>query len=179
MSKERGTVKTCRKIEHGFVKVEDGFLFLALIVLTASIIIQIVCRYLLKISSPWCEELARYLFISLIYIGSGRAFINGGHINIDLMDSVIEKKARDPKKTMARFEKFSTILTLVFVILFFIFYYQYLQVVSRHPGTSASMHINMLIPMSAILIGTALMIYHCACRLFYTYEEPQASQAEE
>jgi TRAP-type C4-dicarboxylate transport system, small permease component len=179
MSNEKGTVKTCRKIEHGFVKVEDGFLFLALIVLTASIVIQIVCRYILKISSPWCEELARYLFISLIYVGSGRAFINGGHINIDLMDSIIEKKAKDPQKAMARFEKISMILTLIFVILFFIFYYQYLQAISRHPQTSASMHINMLIPMSVILIGTALMIYHCVCRLFYTYEGPQTPQAKE
>lgn len=179
MSNEKGAVKTFRKIEHGFVKVEDGFLFLALIVLTASIVIQIVCRYLLKIPSPWCEELARYLFIALVYIGSGRAFINGGHINIDLMDSIIAKKAKNPEKAMSWFIKFSTILTLAFIVSFFVVYYRYLTVMARHPQTSASMHIDMMIPMSMILIGTALMIYHCVCRLFYTYEGLQLPQTEE
>ena len=76
MKKERNSVIASRKIEHGVVKVEDGLLAAFMLVLTFSIIFQVVCRYVLKVSSPWCEELARYLFIAMTYIGSGRAFIN-------------------------------------------------------------------------------------------------------
>jgi TRAP-type C4-dicarboxylate transport system permease small subunit len=179
MEKEKGSVKTCRKIEHGFVKAEDVFLAVALLVLTASIIIQIVCRYVLKISSPWCEELARYLFVTMTYIGSGRAFINGAHINIDLMDTLIDKKAKDPVKTQKNFNFFSMLLTLLFTSMFGIFYFQYLRSMARHPQTSASMHISMMIPMSLLLLGVILMVYHSVCRLFYTYDAPQAPQAEE
>lgn len=179
MKKERDSVITLRKIEHGFVKVEDAALAVFMLVLVFTIVYQIVCRYVLKIGSPWCEELARYLFIAMTYIGSGRAFINGGHIGIDLVDSLIDKYSKDPAKTQARFNKFSDVLTLVFILLFGIFYFQYLQLMAKRPQFSSSMHINMLIPMSTIMIGVVLMAYHGICRLFYNYEAPAAPQAEE
>lgn len=179
MNNEKGIVTTCRKVEHGFIKVEYAFLAIALIVLTGSIVIQIVCRYVLQVSSPWCEELARYLFVAITYIGSGSAFINGGHIGIDLIDTVIEGKAKDPKGFMERFNKLSDVLTIIFMVLFGVFYFQYLQQIAKHPQVSSSMHINMLIPMSSIIIGTVLMVYHAVCRLFYTYEAPSASKADE
>ena len=56
MKKERNSVIASRKIEHGVVKVEDGLLAAFMLVLTFSIIFQVVCRYVLKVSSPWCEE---------------------------------------------------------------------------------------------------------------------------
>lgn len=155
MKKERNSVIASRKIEHGVVKVEDGLLAAFMLVLTFSIIFQVVCRYVLKVSSPWCEELARYLFIAMTYIGSGRAFINNGHIGIDLMDTIVDKKSKDPEKFMKVFNRFSEIITLVFIVLFGVFYFQYLMKMAQRPQESASMHINMLIPMSTILIGVA------------------------
>lgn len=179
MKEERSCVAACRKVEHGFIKVEDAALAAMMLVLVFSIIYQVVCRYVLEISSPWCEELARYLFIAMTYIGSGRAFINNGHIGIDLMDSIITSRAKDPEKAMRIFNRFADVLTLAFIILFGIFYAQYLQTMSRRPQESASMHINMMIPMSTIMIGVILMIYHGVCRLFYSYEAPTATQAEQ
>lgn len=179
MKDEKGAVRTCRRIEHGFVKVEDWFLLLAMLVLTGSIVIQIVCRYVLKISAPWCEELARYLFIAMTFVGSGRAFATGGHINIDLVDTVVDKKSKNPAKTMAYFNKQAVVVTSVFLGMFTVFYFQYLVSIAKHPQTSSSMHINMLIPMSTILIGSILMLYHNVCRLFYKYDKaPETSQAE-
>lgn len=179
MIKEKKSISTCRTIEHNLVKIEDLFLAVFMLVLVFAIIYQIVCRYVLKIGSPWCEELARYLFIAMTYIGSGRAFINGGHIGIDLMDSLIEKYSKDPEKTQIIFNRFSELLTLVFIVAFGIFYFQYLMLMAKRPQMSASMHINMLIPMSTILIGVVLMIYHGVCRLFYKYEPAPAVETEE
>ena len=178
MKKERNSVIASRKIEHGIVKVEDGLLAAFMLVLTFSIIFQVVCRYVLKVSSPWCEELARYLFIAMTYIGSGRAFINNGHIGIDLMDTIVDKKSKDPEKFMKVFNRFSEIITLAFIFLFGVFYFQYLMKMAQRPQESASMHINMLIPMSTILIGVVLMVYHSVCRLFYSYETPAAAAEE-
>ena len=177
MKKENNSIVASRKIEHGVVKVEDGLLAIFMLVLVFAIVFQIVCRYLLKVGSPWCEELARYLFIAMTYIGSGRAFINNGHIGIDLMDTIIENKAKDPAKTSHMFNRFAQVLTLIFIVLFGVFYFQYLMLMAKRPQESASMHINMLIPMSTILIGVVLMIYHGVCRLFYDYET--AAPAEE
>lgn len=166
MKKERNSVIASRKIEHGVVKVEDGLLAAFMLVLTFSIIFQVVCRYVLKVSSPWCEELARYLFIAMTYIG------------IDLMDTIVDKKSKDPEKFMKIFNRFSEIITLVFIVLFGVFYFQYLMKMAQRPQVSASMHINMLIPMSTILIGVVLMVYHSVCRLFYSYETPAAAAEE-
>ena len=179
MIKEKKSISMCRAFEHNLVKVEDMLLALFMLVLVFAIIYQIVCRYVLKVGSPWCEELARYLFIAMTYIGSGRAFINGGHIGIDLMDTLIEKYSKDPEKTQRIFNRFSELLTLIFIILFGIFYFQYLMTMSKRPQISASMHLNMLIPMSTILIGVVLMIYHGVCRLFYQYEPTAAVKTEE
>ncbi|MDQ0151536.1 TRAP-type C4-dicarboxylate transport system permease small subunit [Moryella indoligenes] len=179
MTKEKNSIGTIRSLEHGLVKVEDTFLCVSLVVLTVSILIQIVGRYILKVSTPWCEELARYLFIALTYVGSGRAFINNGHINIDLMDTLIEKYSGNPKKTLTAFNRFSAILTQVFIVSFTVIYISYLSSIAKRPQESASMHINMLIPMSFVLIGLILMVLHCACRLFYDYEAVPTEQEEE
>ena len=166
-------------LEHGLVKVEDAFLLIALCALTGSVLIQIVGRYVLKVPTPWCEELARYLFIALSYIGSGRAFINGAHINIDLMDTLLEKHSKDPEKAKAGFNRFSAFLTEAFIVAFTFIYISYLQTISRRPQESASMHINMLIPMSFVLIGLILMTIHCGCRLFYPYDVTETGKEED
>ncbi|MDT3843841.1 MAG: TRAP transporter small permease [Bacillota bacterium] len=170
---------SARKFEHGITKLEDFFLFAALIVLTGSILIQIIGRYVLRIPTPWCEELARYLFIALTYVGSGRAFINGGHIGIDLVDTLVEKHSKEPVGFMKKFNRVSVLVTEAFIICFGVIYIQYLQKIAARPQVSASMHINMLIPMSFVLIGILLMIYHNICRLFYDYEAAEKEKEGE
>ena len=143
--------------------------------------IQIVGRYVLKVGTPWCEELARYLFIAMTYIGAGTAFTNighGGHINIDLMDTLIEKYAKDPAKVQAVFNRFSAILGEIVIIGFTYIYVMYLQTIAKRPQESASMHINMLIPMSFVLIGLVLMVIHCGLRLFYSYDAETTEEEE-
>lgn len=170
-----------RQAEHGLVKAERFVLFLCMIVLTASIMIQIVGRYILKIGTPWCEELARYLFIAMTYVGAGTAFTNighGGHINIDLMDTLIEKYAKEPQKVLAAFNRFSAILGEIVIIGFTYIYVMYLQTIARRPQESASMHINMLIPMSFVLVGLVLMVIHCGLRLFYPYDAGSTEEEE-
>ena len=167
-----------RALELGLVKAEDAFLLFALCALTGSVLVQIIGRYVLKVPTPWCEELARYLFIALSYIGSGRAFINNGHINIDLMDTLIEKHSKDPEKAQALFNRFSALLTEIFIIAFTGIYISYLQTMAKRPQESASMHINMLIPMSFVLVGLILMTIHNGCRLFWPYVAPEAGKEE-
>lgn len=48
-------------------------------------LVQILFRYVLKISAPWTEEAARYLMIWMALLASGLAFRNGEHFNIDFL----------------------------------------------------------------------------------------------
>jgi TRAP-type transport system small permease protein len=59
----------------------DGFLRKALILLVAGIVVttvlQVIARFVLSISIPWTDELARYLMIWCAYLGLGVAFRKG------------------------------------------------------------------------------------------------------
>ena len=61
----------------------------ALLVLVAAIVIvimlQIVARFILEISIPWTEELARYLLIWASYIGLGVAYRKGQLISVAIV----------------------------------------------------------------------------------------------
>ena len=59
------------KINHCFLYFEKIVLTFCTIVLVIAIFIQVVCRYILLISTPWAEELARYLFVWMAYLGGG------------------------------------------------------------------------------------------------------------
>ena len=48
---ENKVIKIFRKIEHGFVAVENIFLIASLILIVGSITYQVVCRYVIKIPS--------------------------------------------------------------------------------------------------------------------------------
>src|SRR5512137_1685137 len=58
------------------------------------VMIQILFRYVLKISVPWTEEAARYLMIWMALLASGLAFKNGDHFNIDFLTSRMGSRLR-------------------------------------------------------------------------------------
>ena len=47
--------------------------------------LQFATRYLLSTPLPWSEELVRYLFVWLTFLGSAAAVKKKSHINMDLM----------------------------------------------------------------------------------------------
>lgn len=52
-------------------------------------ILQVVCRYVLKISLSFTEELARFLFIWVTFLGTAMAMKKGQHVKMDLfLDSM-------------------------------------------------------------------------------------------
>jgi len=59
-----------------------AFLMLALIVTVTT---QIVARMIFTLSTPWTEELAKYLLIWIAFIGSVGALIKGEHLMVDIL----------------------------------------------------------------------------------------------
>jgi TRAP-type C4-dicarboxylate transport system permease small subunit len=58
-----------------------ALIFFALVVI---ITIQIVGRSILKISTPWTEEVAKYLLIWMTFLGSPVVLYRGEHLMVDL-----------------------------------------------------------------------------------------------
>ena len=50
-------------------KLEEIFLVIILIAAVVIVAMQVVTRYVFKIPLPWSEEIARYLFLWLTWVG--------------------------------------------------------------------------------------------------------------
>ncbi len=67
----------------------DRFLRLALAILmtamVASVVWQVLSRYLFVVPAAWTEELARFLLIWIGMLGAAYAYRQGSHLGIDLL----------------------------------------------------------------------------------------------
>lgn len=78
-----------KRLNNVLLGIETFFMALITIALVAAIFIEVICRYFLFISAAWAEELTRYLFIWLTYIGSAYAVYEGSHTEIDVLKQVV------------------------------------------------------------------------------------------
>ena len=65
-----------------------------LMVMSAIIILQVFCRFVLKSSLPWSEEVARYLQVWTAFIGGAYGVRRGAHIGIEAFALLLPKKAQ-------------------------------------------------------------------------------------
>lgn len=75
-----------------------GALFFAMFFCTSA---QVICRFVFKISTPWAEEWARFLFIWIVLLGSSCASKLVKHINIDAIVNLLEGKMLIAIKAMS------------------------------------------------------------------------------
>ena len=66
-------------------KVIKHLLIITLTAFTAIVVMQVVARYLLNSPLTWSEQVARYLFIWMIMLGTPLLFRMKGHIVFDLL----------------------------------------------------------------------------------------------
>jgi TRAP-type C4-dicarboxylate transport system permease small subunit len=83
---------------RGLDRVLDGVTILLLAVLLAAVGLQIFARYVLNHSLYWSEELARYLFIYLVFLGAAVALRRDGHIRVGFL---VERLPAGPQRAAA------------------------------------------------------------------------------
>ncbi len=76
----------------------DFFLDTAMIVLLVGIVslvlLQIFQRYFSLFPTPWTEEMSRYLFVYLTFIGSAYLIKEKGHITVDVIVERLPRKVQ-------------------------------------------------------------------------------------
>jgi TRAP-type C4-dicarboxylate transport system permease small subunit len=80
-----------RKLDKHF---EEYVLFVLLAVAVLAVAMQIFMRFVLGSSLTWSEELARYCFIWLIYVGIAYGVKKNRHITLDIVYDVLSEKAK-------------------------------------------------------------------------------------
>lgn len=75
-------------------KIEEYIAGALLFVVFGAVMIQVVNRFLVKISIPWTEELARYAFIWLSFIGVGIGVKRKSHMSVELLRNALGKNEK-------------------------------------------------------------------------------------
>jgi TRAP-type C4-dicarboxylate transport system permease small subunit len=119
--------------------------------MTVTVGLQVLSRYVMKYPLVWTEELARYLMIWMVFIGAGTIMKKWDNIYVDFFINKLTEKART---IVLLVEKCVILGMLVF------FFYLCFIVFSKVGGfqTSPAMGISMLWPQSGIVIGFFLMV---------------------
>lgn len=89
-----GFDKMLPKLKKWFDKVIFFLIVLIVGVLTATSFLQVVARYIFQKPPSWSEELARYLFIWLVFIAASIGFKRGVHLGVDFFVSLLPPSVR-------------------------------------------------------------------------------------
>ena len=121
-----------------------------LVLLVIVISIQIFARYVLNHSLSWSEELARYLFIYLIFLGASVVYKQDRHISVDYFLDQLPARMKSIVGISA------DILLLIFLVVVF---YQGLRL-SRlvYNVPTAALYIPWTYVYLAIVIGSGSMV---------------------
>jgi TRAP-type C4-dicarboxylate transport system permease small subunit len=86
-----GTIQTLSRYCNRYA---EYFLLLLGVSMTATVILQVFCRYALNHSLFWSEELARYLLVWLTFIGATVAYHRNMHPGVDVIFKRLQRKNR-------------------------------------------------------------------------------------
>src|SRR5690625_3666083 len=81
-----------RPMMKKLMKIEENFNSILILSLTLLTILQVLSRYVFMTSLPWVEELARYLMIFMVYIGSAVAVFRHDHFKVELLELFLSKQ---------------------------------------------------------------------------------------
>lgn len=77
-----------------FLDIINAVTGIILMVLCGVVFIQVIMRYVFSRSLSWSEELTRYMFVWIIYLGVNLGIRGENQIKIDILDLAIHGKGR-------------------------------------------------------------------------------------
>lgn len=138
----------------------EDLLSIMLVLMTAFIFIQVLCRFVFHVAAPWTEEAARYLFVWICIVGSGIAISRGAHLGIDVFVNILPPEGQRACRIL------SHVLCLALFTVMIIYSVETVQV--AHRQLSAAMEIPMSVPYSALFVGSILMFVQTVGLLWTT-----------
>lgn len=138
-----------KNVVDGLEKVIKGILALLFALMCIVCFAQVIWRYVLTLPLPWAEELARYLFEWLVFLGVSIGVKNHSHMAVEFF---VERLSALPRKIATLI---ANLISLSFVCT--LFYYSIKMFGPLMAQLTPAMEIPMIVPYFAVTIGTALM----------------------
>lgn len=78
-----------KKLDFILDKIEQILCTVLATVMAVSILIQVINRNTVQLPLVWCEELARYCMVWLIFVGISAGVKKGSHIGVDALVNIL------------------------------------------------------------------------------------------
>ena len=149
---------------------EEGLSAILLAAMSVVILLQIILKWF-HMPLSWSEEMARYMFIWLIYISSSYAVKKRAHIKVEILSLLVKEKG-------------NFILDIIADVAFLIFatviaYFGWIatsKIAFVNVQQSPSMHINMGWAYMSFALGCTLMAIRIIQDLFLRAKEYKAAK---
>lgn len=147
----------------------NGILLLAMCVI---IFLQILFRHL-DMPLVWTEEIARFLFVWIIYLSTSLAIKRKRHLSIDILPLFLSKRGK------LILTLISDLVGLVFFIIIGIYGAEVIQTFIERPQYSQATHTNMIFPYMAPYFGAAIASIRFIQDMFLTAKQLKNGGEEE
>ena len=132
---------------------ERWLLLVFYVMLVATMFIEVLRRELMSYSSIWGEEIVRYSFIYLAWIGAAAAVRERGHIRIDVILEYVGPR------TKAVIYIFGDIVMFIVAVIAFYYSWHTLQIAIKFGNVTHGLRIPQAWFLAAVPIGFALVIF--------------------
>ena len=154
-------------------RLEEIFLVILMSLAVIVVALQVITRYVLQIPLPWSEELARYMFLWLTWVGAAFATKERKHVNIDV---VFQKLPRAGKGAC------TILFTMIWISFLIAMAYLSLKLtISVYGGGQIGVGsgIPMWIPYASIPSGMILMLFRLLQNCYYDIKAAKAEDSQE
>ena len=134
-------------------RMEEIFLVVLMVAAVAIVSMQVVTRYVLKIPLPWSEEIARYMFLWLTWVGASYATKERRHVNIDIVFNLLKPVGKKICTIV------STIVWIGFLIMMCYLSFKLTSSVFKGGQIAIGSGLPMWIPYASIPTGMTLMLF--------------------
>lgn len=157
-------------------RVEEWLSVAVLIAILLLLSYQVIMRFVFHNTNSWSEELARYLFIWLVYLSAAYAIYKNAHIKIDAVKSLY------PKKIRKYIPIFGNVIFLIYAVAVTILSFGYCSDIFASHQVSMGMGVTMAYMYASIPVGHAFMsirLVQLICKLIKNPDLEEMDEAAE
>lgn len=141
--------------------IERAILLVLLVVMTIVTVLQVFMRYVMENSLTWSEELARFCFIWLVYIGISYGVKRAKHVRVEAVLSILKRRGKFVVNLIAN------VLFLYFAVYATYYGFTIMNTIQTTGQMAPSLGIPMSIMYLGMPIGMALTILRLIQRIIY------------
>ena len=141
-------------------RVEELAVAAVLTAMVVTITAQVLARYVFNVPLAWTEELARYLFIWLVFLGASQAMRRGEHIAIGFFVDMLPRPVRLAASLLVQ------TLMAAFLAVLVLMAWRIVGVVA--PLKSIALKVTMAVVYLPLVVGGAAMLVRTLCGIVDT-----------